>query len=267
VQFVKIPNRSIIRISGEDRIAFLQGLVSNDVRKTETGAAIYTCFLTPQGKFLHDFYLISTENSLLLTPEAARAEDLRTCLQKYKLRSKITLEHCPQLSLYAVFGSGDWMQGVLPNPKHPALGGVVIAEEGHFSDLGDIATYDRLRITLGVPDGSRDMPPEHALLLENNIDQFHGIDWQKGCYMGQELTARTKYRALLKKRLVPLWLTTGIMPDAGTPLLVGDAEAGTLCSTTADVALGLVRRDYLIDEAVLTAGAARLTFRQQTSLS
>jgi folate-binding protein YgfZ len=266
VQSVKIPNRSILRISGEDRVAFLQGLVSNDVRKTESGAAIYACFLTPQGKFLHDFYIIPEGESLLITPETARVEDLRARLQKYKLRSKVTLEHCPQLALYAVFGEGNLPQEALPNPKHPQLGGLVIAEEGKVTDVGDWAVYDRLRITLGIPDGTRDMHPEQALLLEHNIDALNGIDWQKGCYMGQELTARTKYRGLLKKRLVPLSLTIEKMPDAGIPLFAGDVEAGILCSSAADVALALVRLEFLTEGAVFTAGAARLTFRQQTSL-
>jgi folate-binding protein YgfZ len=265
VQYVKIPNRSVFRIQGEDRVAFLQGLVSNDVRKTASGAAIYACLLTPQGKFLHDFYIIPDGESLLLTPEAARAEDLQSQLKKYKLRSSITIEHCPQLSLYAVFGEGDLPQEALPNPKHPQLGGLVIAEEGKVTDAGDWAVYDRLRITLGIPDGTRDMHPEQALLLEHNIDALNGIDWQKGCYMGQELTARTKYRALLKKRLVPLWLTTEKMPDVDTPLFAGDVEAGILCSSAVDVALALVRLEFLTEGAVFTAGAARLTFRQQTS--
>ncbi len=265
MQYVKIPNRSVLRIQGEDRVAFLQGLVSNDVRKTASGTAIYACLLTPQGKFLHDFYIIPDGESLLLTPEAARAEDLRTRLQKYKLRSKITLEDCPQLSLYAVFGEGDLPQEALPNPKHPQFGGLLITEEGKVTEKGDFALYDRLRITLGIPDGTRDMHPEQALLLEHNIDALNGIDWQKGCYMGQELTARTKYRALLKKRLVPLWLTTEKMPDVDTPLFAGDVEAGILCSSAVDVALALVRLEFLTEGSLFAAGAARLTFRQQTS--
>src|SRR6185503_18496273 len=107
-----------------------------------------------------------------------------------------------------------------------------------------LAEYEALRLELGVPDGSRDLPVEKAILLENGFDELHGIDWQKGCYMGQELTARTKYRGLVRKRLLPVEIE-GPLPAPGTPVMAGDKEAGEMRSGADGLGLALLRLEHL----------------------
>jgi hypothetical protein len=121
-----------------------------------------------------------------------------------------------------------------------------------------------LRLTLGVPDGSRDLVVEKSILLESGFDELNGVDWQKGCYIGQELTARTKYRGLIKKRLLPVTIA-GPLPAPGTPVLLGTEDAGEMRSASDGMGLALLRLEALgaaSAEKPLTAGQARLTPRR-----
>ena len=147
----------------------------------------------------------------------------------YKLRSKVTVEdRSAGMDVAAVFGAGAEKCNAVPgalsyvDPRLPELGMRVLAPAGQAGKLlglpeAPLADYDALRLSLGVPDGSRDLTVEKALLLESGFDELHGIDWQKGCYMGQELTARTKYRGLIKRRLFPVKVE-GALPPPGTPV-------------------------------------------------
>jgi folate-binding protein YgfZ len=126
----------------------------------------------------------------------------------------------------------------------------------------DFAAYDRLRLEAGVPDGSRDLAIEKAILLEAGFDELNGVDWQKGCYIGQELTARTKYRGLIKKRLMPVRIE-GAVPPPGTPVMLEGQEAGEMRSTSDGIGLALLRLDAVASAAeagrTLEAGEARIT--------
>src|ERR1700689_1905233 len=212
--FVRLPNRGFLRLSGPDRLTFLQGLVSNDVTKVAPGHAVYSCLLTPQGKFLHDFFLIADGDSLLIECEADRRAALAQRLRTYKLRSKIEIAEVE----YGVFAGALSVEGAIayPDPRTAALGMRVLSSSDLEGSPLPFETYDRLRISLAVPDGSRDMEVGKAILLENNIDLLNGVAWDKGCYTGQELTARTRYRGLIKKRLVPIRIA-GAVPPIGTP--------------------------------------------------
>ena len=134
-------------------------------------------------------------------------------------------------------------------------------EPAGFSAV-DAAAYDRMRLEAGVPDGSRDMLVEKAILLENNMDELHAISWQKGCYMGQELTARTRYRGLVRKRLFPV-VVEGALPEAGTLVMLGDKEAGEMRSGSGDRALALLRLEEIeraeAEGIPLLAGGSKLT--------
>jgi folate-binding protein YgfZ len=259
--FVRLPNRGVLRLSGPDRLTFLQGLVSNDVNKVAPGGAVYSCLLTPQGKFLHDFFLIADGESLLIECEADRRADLAQRLKVYKLRSKIEITEA-DYTVFAVLSSEPLTPGAIlyPDPRSPALGIrislPVSPEADELPTPFDV--YDRLRIAGAVPDGSRDMEVGKAILLENNIDLLNGVAWDKGCYTGQELTARTRYRGLVKKRLTPVRIA-GIVPPVGTPLIEKGAEVGEMRSANGDVGLALLRLERLrqpgpieIDGAVLT---------------
>lgn len=259
-RFTLLPGRGILAVSGDDRASFLQGLVSNDTTKLAPGRAMYAALLTAQGKYLHDFIMVDDGDAIRLDTEAARIADLKRRLSLYKLRAHVVIAEAPGLAVAAVFG-GDLPDIAIPDPRLPELGGRVILprESLHatLSRLGlaeaDFAEYDRLRLGLGIPDGSRDLVVDKSILLEAGFDELHGVDWQKGCYIGQELTARTKYRGLIKKRLFPVKID-GAAPEPGTVLTLNGKEAGEMRSSLGDIGLALVRLENA--DAPLVAGDA-----------
>jgi folate-binding protein YgfZ len=285
--YALLPDRGILEISGVDRVMFLQGLVSNDVRKVGPNRAIYAALLTPQGKYLHDFFLVQQGETILLEGARARLPDLLRRLSLFKLRAKVALaDVSDRYSVAVAFGEGSVQKlGLSGDPGAAApFGDGIALTDPRLAELGarvllphtdrlraletaglsraDPEDYDRMRLSLGVPDGSRDLAIEKAILLEAGFDELNGVDWDKGCYMGQELTARTKYRALIKKRLMPVKVE-GPLPEAGTVVKVGDAEAGEIRTGRGELALALLRLDA-VEEAArlgapLVAGAARVT--------
>ena len=262
--FIRLPNRGFLRLSGPDRVAFLQGLVSNDVTKAVAGHAVYACLLTPQGKFLHDFFLIADSDSLLIDCEADRRADLAQRLRQYKLRSKIDNAEA-DYGANALFGDVPAIAGAIAytDPRSAAFGTRLAAPSTVAMPLGDanelpFVDYDRLRIAQAAPDGSRDMEVGKAILLENNIDLLNGVAWDKGCYTGQELTARTKYRGLIKKRLLPVRIA-GPVPAAGTPLIEDGTEVGEMRGATGDLGLALIRLERLRQAGPIVTAESALT--------
>jgi len=255
--YIRLPNRGFLRLLGQDRLKFLQGLVSNDVNAVTPGHAVYSCMLTPQGKFLHDFFLIADGESLLIECEADRRADLAQKLKMYKLRSKVEIAEAD----YAVvvgFGDSPAIAGAIAyaDPRSPALGTRYLVA-GEVDATLPLDIYERLRIAEAAPDGSRDMEVGKAILLENNIDLLNGVAWDKGCYTGQELTARTRYRGLIKKRLVPVAIT-GAVPAIGTPLIENGAEVGEMRGSAGTVGLALLRLERLRKPGAIVAGEATL---------
>lgn len=288
-RFAMLEDRGFVAVGGSDARAFLQGLVSNDVDKVTPEHAIHAAFLTAQGKYLHDFFIVALEDRLLLDCEAARLDDLKRRLSIYKLRAKATLEAVSEhYAAAAIFGTDALAALQLPaepgacrrlaggvvcvDPRLAAAGARAILPRGSsttvLADLGlgeaGREEYDRLRIGLGLPDGSRDMVVEKDILLENGFEELNGVDFAKGCYVGQELTARTKHRGLIKKRLMPV-IIDGPAPPAGTAVLLGDREAGEMRSSTDGIGLALMRLEFLEragHDATFTAGEARITPRK-----
>jgi folate-binding protein YgfZ len=281
-----LEDRGVLEVTGADRSPFLQGLVSNDVAKATPGRALYAALLTAQGKYLHDFFIVAMGESLFLDGEAARLADLKRRLGLYKLRAKVSLaEASDRYIIAAAFGDGATDALGLPAERGAATpfadgvayvdprlaelgvrlmlprgaGAAPLAERGFHA--GDIAGYDRLRLSLGVPDGSRDLVLDKSILLESGFDELNGVDWQKGCYVGQELTARTKYRGLIKKRLMPV-AVDGPLPPPGTPVMAGDHEAGEMRSGRDGIGLALLRLEATGDAKSLTAAGAKLTPRK-----
>ncbi len=279
-----LESRGVLRVGGPDRRAFLQGLISNDIEKVTGERAIWSAFLTAQGKFLHEFTIFEdgedADGAFLIDCEAARLDDLKRRLSMYKLRSKVALEDLrDSQAVLALFGAdaldplglpaepgraGRFGAGpVAVDPRHAGLGARAVLpraeaeaclREAGFSQA-TLADYDRRRIPLGLPDGSRDLEVERTILLEAGFDELSGVDWQKGCYLGQELTARTKYRALIKKRLLPVEIE-GASPEPGTAILSGSREVGVLRSTVDGLGMALLRLESLEDD--LSAGEAKV---------
>jgi hypothetical protein len=281
-------DRGLITVAGEDRVAYLQGLVSNDVARVAPDRAIYAAFLTPQGKYLEDFVVADLGDDRLaleVTGDAERRAAFLKRLTLYKLRSKVTLtDESADWRVFALTGDGA-LEAVglsgeageaapvdgglaIVDPRLPALGARLIvpaaAADGLAGPLGvetgDEAAYHAHRLALGVPDGAADLEREKTTLLEANLDALNAISWDKGCYMGQELTARMRYRGLVKKRLVPVAIE-GQSPPAGTDVTSGGRTVGALRSSKDGIGLALLRLDAMENED-LAAGEAKLTIRQ-----
>ncbi len=283
-----LAGRGILRLGGIDPTPFLQGLVTNDVTLVSGDGSIYTALLTPQGKLLHDFFVVDdpdleTGGGLLLDVEAARREDLLDRLRRYRLRAKVVFEDLTTaFEVLALTGGTAATAAGLPetpgatapfaggiafvDPRLVALGVRMLVPRGTTAAVmqaagavpGTAGDYDRCRLELGIPDGSRDLAVDATLALENNLDRLNAISWTKGCYVGQEVTARTRYRGLVRRRLQPVRIH-GPLPAPGTPVHQGDHEVGVIRSGCDTLALAMLRLD-LADLAAmpLTAGPATL---------
>jgi hypothetical protein len=277
-RFALLGERGILAVAGADRASFLQGLVSNDTARVGPGRAVYAALLTAQGKYLHDFIMIEVGEAIWLDCEAARLGDLKRRLSMYRLRAKVALDERPDLAVAALFGgtalgltddpgsARPFGEGVaLADPRLAALGARVILPRGQIRDAltaagaaeTNFAEYDRLRLSLGVPDGSRDLVLDKSILLESGFDELNGVDWNKGCYIGQELTARTKYRGLIKKRLFPVRIG-GPVPEPGAIVSLDGHEAGEMRSSRDGIGLALLRLEAVAQAGELVAGETSL---------
>ena len=271
-KYTKLP-RGLVVISGSDSNTFLQGLISQNVNKVTQKKAAYSALLTPQGKFLHDFCISKIGNNLILDCEQGREEELISNISKFKLRAKVELKHEKELSVFSVFGdeasqslhlsnilgaSREIKNGIaFVDPRKIGLGCRIIAPESDTIELledlsikeGTFIEYDTIRLSLCIPDGTKDLLVNKSVLLEANFDELHGIDWEKGCYIGQEVTARSKFRGLLKRRLVTVSYK-GPSINSGTPILLNGKEVGTIKSSVDGLSLAMLRLDALEESCI-----------------
>ncbi len=223
--YTKLQNRAIITLSGEDRKPFLQNLITNDINLLEQQSYVYACLLTPQGKFLYDFFISETPETLVLDCEGGeRLTSLLKMLNMYKLRAAVTLEGNDNIPIYAIIN--DTSHGH-KDPRHKDIGNRSFAKPDNLPEQS-FDLWDRLRISLCIPDGSRDLIPNKSTMDEGRLDQLAAISYDKGCYIGQELTARMHYRGLGKKHLQTV--KTDQIPDK--------AELRSSCG---DIGIALVR--------------------------
>jgi folate-binding protein YgfZ len=240
-----LPDRGVLVVTGEDRVSFLQGLVSNDVSQAAPGRAVWAALLTPQGKWLADFFVLSDGERLLLDCERAQMAMLGPRLSRYRLRSKVTVEPTDLAVFVAWDGAPPSSAGVVTaaDPRLATAGSRILSADPVPTNA-TAQDWDRHRLSLGLPEGSRDLEAEKTVLLEAGFDELDGISWTKGCYMGQELTARTRYRGLLKRRLVPVTIE-GPAPAPGTPVLRDGADVGAMRSAADGMGLAVLRLDAL----------------------
>lgn len=270
--YVLLETRGVLAVSGTDATSFLQNLISNDVNRVDADHTIYAMLLTPQGKFLHDFFVAmhpENDNAFVIEAEAERIDDLEKRLSMYRLRADVSLERVgEEWSVVAAFGSNaaqalglDASEGAsgrvaggvaFVDPRLQTLGLRLIgpreAITRHLDEAGfkrtEPAEYEHLRLSLGVPAGGRDILIEKSFPLECNLDELNAIDYEKGCYVGQELTARTHYRANLRKRLVPIRLQ-GPLPEPGAAVTLDGKNVGEMRSADGERGLALLRIDSL----------------------
>lgn len=243
-------DRQILEIGGADRFDFLQGLVSNDVTRLKEGALVYAALLTPQGKYLADFFLVPLEDRIGLDVAAELAPGLARRLAMYKLRAAVTIA---ESALRVGRGLGEMPEGAFADPRDPSLGWRRYAPDAQDAPGVD---WDGLRVAAMVPEYGTELLPDDSYILEHRFEALKGVDFRKGCYVGQEVTARMKHKTELKKGLVRLSVRAGT-PTPGAELLTEAGKpAGRLGTVAGDRALAWVRFDRT--DGPLRAGDAML---------
>lgn len=244
----RLEGRTVLKLSGADRVRFLQGLVTADIEALQPAQAAWAACLTPQGRWQADFFAIPDpdDTCLLLDCATEQAEALRAQLMRFRLRSDVQME-LTALPVYAAWGNrpeATLLENAISvaDPRLPAAGWRLIDPPATTEQTATQLDYDLHRLALGLPDGVQDCEPGRTLAAEANMDLLGGIAWKKGCYMGQEVTARMHYRTLLKRRLVPIAATVPL-PAPGTPILHNGQEVGTLRSSRDHIGLALLKVD------------------------
>jgi folate-binding protein YgfZ len=258
---VLLDDRGVVRVSGEDAASFLQGVLTNDVESLGARQARYAALLTPQGKILFDFLVVrlpaDSGAAFALDCSAAQAGDLAKRLGFYKLRAKVTIsnesaDHCV-LAYWG--GEPENAPGgvVYADPRSAELGHREILPRAKAIAIGEanLSDYEALRISLGVPRGGVDFVYGDAFPHEANMDLLRGVDFEKGCYVGQEVVSRMKHRGGARKRIVRVRLD-GAAPPPGTPVMDGELPVGALGSSAGANALAMLRLDRV--EEVRAAG-------------
>lgn len=241
-----MPSRRILRLSGADTDSFLQGLVSNDIRKLDQGL-VYAALLTPQGKYLADFFLCRDGDSVLLDIAESLADATLKRLSMYKLRAAVEIGDS---GLNLQRGTGPAPAGALPDPRHPALGWRAYTAAPESDDGSD---WDAIRVAHCIPETGIELTPD-SYLLESGFEALNGVDFRKGCYVGQEVTARMKHKTELRKGLARVAIDGPAEP--GTEITADGKPVGVLHTRAGDRAIAYLRFDRASGE--MLAGEARL---------
>jgi len=266
LHITKLENRAVLELTGADVFDFLQNLISNDMQDASETHAIYAALLTAQGKFLHDFIVVQRGDAYLLDCVAARKDDLVRRLTMYKLRADVTLTATGGFDVYGLYGDGAIDAASLPHapgamrtekdqimlvdPRLAHIGVRIVSSDVPSvtgATTAPFMDYEAHRLALGVPEGGVDIVPEKNFLLEANFEELNGVSFTKGCYVGQELTARTKHRAKIKKRLYNFTSETPV--HSGESFTLGGKEIAEVRSVnaTGTGGLALARIETLAD--------------------
>ena len=251
---ILLSERGVLRISGPQCEAFLQDLVSNDVTALASGGARYAALLTPQGKILFDMIIIATDDDgargFLIDCPREQAAELAKRLGFYRLRAKVTIDNrSDEMAVLACLDAAPQIDGiVVPDPRSDALGyrAYVPREYARAAEI-DASAYEARRIAVGVPKGGVDFAYGDAFPHEANLDLINGVDFTKGCYVGQEVVSRMQHRGTTRKRIVKVAFS-GDAPPPGTEIKAGDILIGTMGSSAGTHGLAIVRVDR-VEEA------------------
>ena len=257
--------RGVIAMTGADARDVLQGVITNDIDRLAPGVPLYAALLTPQGKYLFDFFLIDPGDGRILIDVARdRGQDLAKALMMYCLRRDAQLAGTGDMQVALAWGGAASVVPVdgflsLPDPRHPELGHRLYGQ-GLHNHLGAEAAgadaYNALRVRLCVPETGVELVPNDSFILEAGFERLNGVDFRKGCYVGQEVTARMKHKTELRKGLVPV-VVHGTAPP-GTPVVAGGKPAGTLFTVVDGHGLAHLRLDRAGEG--MQAGDARVDY-------
>lgn len=225
--------RKVFRIEGEERRDFLQGLVTNDVNGIDKGL-VYAAVLTPQGKYLADFFLSDAGDAILLDADAEQAPGLVQRLSLYKLRAKVAIE---ETGLHVSRGTGPAPDGAMPDPRHPDLGWRHYGD----TDVSDDTDWDAIRVEHCIPEAQVELIPNETFILEAGFERLHGVDFRKGCYVGQEVTARMKHKTELRKGLATVEISAPVPP--GSPITRDGKDVGRVFTHSGPRAIAYLRFD------------------------
>jgi len=247
----RTDDRMVLRIGGTDREGFLHGLVTRDIAAPGAGL-VYSALLTPQGKYLFDFFLLNRGEDILLDVKADVAPKLAQRLMMYKLRADVVIEDS---GLSVARGLGEPPEGGLADPRDPSLGW-----RGYGMEGGDPAVdWDALRVAACIPETGVELIPDDTFILEAGFERLGGVDHRKGCYVGQEVTARMKHKTELRKGLATVDVA-GVAP-VGTPVMAGEKPAGTLYTQAGGQGIAYLRFDRA--EGEMTAGDAKVAWNRR----
>ena len=272
--YFNLADSKFLSISGEDRGNFLQDLITNDIHKCDSTNSIYSCLLTPQGKFIADFFIIDHENSYLIETHKKFAEDLINKLKIYKLRAKVEINIVNDLLSLSIIENNDLLQSeadilLFKDPRNDKLGNKIFVAKNKFKEIekkynlieDNFEKYRELLIKNLIPFSSEDLIQDKSLLLENNFDKINAIDWEKGCYVGQEITARMKYRALLKKSIRAVEIISGHV-NRGNQINFNQNKVGEIISSFNKLAIAMLKieeaKSIFLNKEILKTESATL---------
>jgi folate-binding protein YgfZ len=237
-----LKSRALIAVSGPDWRDFLQGLITQDVETLAPGEARFGALLTPQGRLLYDLFVVGREEGAWLDVEAEHRDAFLQRLTMYRLRAKVELakDETPVFALYGV-GEPPAEGMVVRDPRLPALGW---RGYGAFEPTVDEAHREAFKLQLGVP-GPADWGTDKTYPIEANFDLLNGIDFKKGCFVGQETTSRMKRRGAIKTRMLPITFD-GPPPASGAEILAGDLRSGEVLSVGEGRAIASLRLDRAV---------------------
>lgn len=241
-------HRSLLAISGEDARTFLQGLITNDINKLSPNNPVYALMLNPQGRFLYDFFIYEYNGKILLDCNALRLDEIKKKLSMYKLRSKVVIEDVSnELQVAAIIKDANIaVDSIFPDPRSPSLPLRAITTNGTDFTEGIIENYEYIRISVGIP-SDQDMEYDKSFPLEYEMDKHNAIDYKKGCYVGQEVTARTHYRGTVRKKpyIVMAAENIDLAQYKDQEITCGTVKIGSMRSSAGNIGIALLRIEDL----------------------
>ncbi len=258
---IKLEDRGILYLTGGECRNFLQNIITNNVDNIKGGNGVFAALLTPQGKYLFDFFLVEDDGNLILDCHQSQREALLQKLKMYKLRADVNIidisGEVTVWSTTSLAGPDTKHHISIPDPRHESMGWRLYLPATGTPDMAreDLSQYKKRRISLGIPEGPIDLEQNKRFIMEANFEELNGLDFKKGCYVGQEINARMKHRGTLKKRILPIRFE-GAAPAPNTAILMGDKNAVDVLSAIDVKGLALLRLERLEGNLTLEDGTA-----------